>query len=806
MPTSPSPVSPGIGRTHSSSSLLQDYKSPSPLLQGTGPGFKDDHTNPTYQHQFPLHPVSGSESASDKQFHTLPPVLASRQQHHHYEEAKDVVAPKKNRKEKGKKSKKLPQVAEKASEGYDKLVDVRPQLSSVPEERDRSRSEEFNSPSPSAVPVLQRATTDPLAHVELRHKPQSPPPVVDPDTSSLDNGLRNWTKTEIKQVKKLQRETLINSSPVTHERRGAQYTEITLPNDTGSNPRDSTSSESSSLYAVPSSIPATTEFTDGSSTYDIPSSANPSGLAVPNGILAHTPSPTNSRSPSPSNISAPTDLTYDVPRSSPSLKKKTPPHKPLPHLPDDYVNVTLQRTTTQLPTDDQEYINMNGKEEQVDDVYSEIPAHLSKPSLPSEPRPPVRPPVDVAQQCVDSDLYSKISEISPGQFEEQLARKSETLARELASSGYEYVKPAKTPPVMSPKRTTPPASDPLTDEYIVMQGRVIASPTPVTPPATTTVDDDNEYIIVNKSKPKQAAGVAVPGESYVNTPPRTRRGNDGYDEVDGSTILANQTLLARPSSSPKSHDYENASVILAHKEGSSSSMATEPTDEYVNIPESKQRRVRDGYEEVNPAALRYSPPKSNAQATSSGLTPPNGVQRLHTADDASSLAPTKQLDKQASADIGDMIEADVLEESFVHTNGDEDEYMVMRPQRQLSSSSTEDASSSPPTRTNGHKPIPIKVSAENRKRSLTVGNTPDSIPKKHTYENIKEQIFIPQSPPLIDSALSKKPMPLPRPTGYCKKSSSNSEEPIVRKMVRAFSKPVFSPSTDNGAVRRTNSQ
>ena len=108
----------------------------------------------------------------------------------------------------------------------------------------------------------------------------------------------------------------------------------------------------------------------------------------------------------------------------------------------------------------------------------------------------------------------------------------------------------------------------------------------------------------------------------------------------------------------------------------------------------------------------------------------------------------------------------------------------MRPQRQHSSSSTEDASS-PPVRTNGHKPIPIKASAENRKRSLTVGNTPDSIPKKHPYENIKEQIFIPQSPPLIDSALSKKPMPLPRPAGvvlkHPRKSSSNSEGSVVPK-------------------------
>ena len=140
---------------------------------------KDDHMNPTYQHQIPLHPVAGNESsdsATDKahqQFNTLPPFLASRQQHHHYEEAKDVVATKlekKSRKEKGKKSKKSSQVAEKTPEGYDKLADVRPQLSSVPEERDRSHSDELNAPSQGTVPV-PGATTDPLAHVELRHKP-----------------------------------------------------------------------------------------------------------------------------------------------------------------------------------------------------------------------------------------------------------------------------------------------------------------------------------------------------------------------------------------------------------------------------------------------------------------------------------------------------------------------------------------------------------------------------------------------------------------------------------------------------------
>lgn len=804
---------------------------------------------------------SDSTTEKGQQSYTLPPHTSSRH-HHHYEEAADVVTTKsekkKSRKEKDKKTKKPSVVAEQVPQaGYDKLADVRPPLDVVPEERDRTRSDEtevFLRKQEQSANGTQRSKClsepiDPMKQVELRHKPQSPPPIVESDMSSLDTGTRNWTKKEIKQVKKLQRETLINSSPVTHERRGAQYTEIILPSDSGSNlsSRNSTSSENdpANLYATPSSIPAT-DFVDGNATYDIPTTANPNGLSVSDRQATRTPSPVDqaliSRSPSPN---LPTSI-YSVPRPVVSpTQKKTPPHKPLPHLPDEYENITLRQSQILPPVDDQVYMNINGQQQPEEDVYSEIPAHLQKPTSAIHSSAITRQPSDQSIQLCD--LYTQPSQAAACNMSaaasKELAMKSETLARELASSGYEFVSPAKTPPLMSPKQTTPPpntGSNPLTDEYIVMQGGAIASPPPPKSPpvaSSSDVDLENEYIVVQK--PSLSEVPTGPGGSYVNTPPRSRRGRDGYDEVDSGTILMNQKLQSPQSARFRSHDheYENASVVLAQREGGQQKALSEP-NKFVHSSEPKQPRKNDGYEEVDPYVARYSPPKTRAQSTDSASSISTTAHRHQSEGVALSLpsaatGSSRQLEKQVSADIGDMVEADVLEEGLVPVNGVEDEYMVMQPQRQHSSSSTDETlSSPPPTHTNGSKSTPIKVPIkvyvptakgspaveipEKRKRSLTTGSaldSPTNVSKKHTYENINEPVFVPHSPPQAESILSKKPMPLPRPAGVCLKHPAKKFSPPQYKgsespkFSRAKSKTVFSQTpAETVTVRRTNSQ
>lgn len=902
----------------SSGSLLQDPKTPSPLLQGNQSAVLNEDSrlmNPTYMHQTPLHSTANG-SAGDvsdsavKRMHydTLP----ARQQHY-YEEAADVVMAAKSEKKKShKKSKKEKTThgADKTSQAsYNKLTDVRPALSSVPEGRERAQTDETvdltslerrRERNQEGSPLVQRtkSPSEPWAppgnpqQVEFRYKSHSPPLIVEPDTSALERADRTWTPSEIKQVKKLRREKLINDSPITHERRRAPYTEIVLPSDIGSNPgssRGSTGSESdtASLLAMPTG----TDFVDGSQVYDIPTSQNPIGLSATSSgeKLDHTrtPSPVeqhysvpsslpaqHSRSPSPSNPHTPTNTTYDVPKSymqralSPS-SRKSPPQKPLPHLPDDYVNITLKTLPPALAIDDQVYINIDDNGMNGDDVYSEIPANVGvRGSGISELSNGKHPP---HSGTTKADLYSSndtpskaqlpsyhqphLDAATPGGFqqfgsEDRIARKSETLARKLASEGYEFVQPAKTPVVTSPKQTSPPIfngqGNPITDEYVVMQGPTITrKTTSMAPPHSAQLDGDNEYVTVQNQRQVPPGPTATGEKPYVNTPTRTRRRKDGYDEIDSGSILTRQVLQAQKSSAPDENVYENASVVHGPTDTGVTGTVVEMSEEYMNVQGQKQQLSSDGYEKVDLKAVQYGPTCTRAQPSTAAQPKPSvtrDTRAIHPMQAETQPGRClRPMEKQISSDIGDLVEADVLEDSSQAANSgfDEDEYIIMRPQRQSNSSSGEEnLSPDPPlVRANGNKPIPIKVQGKllvpvamasptaetvaNRKRSPTTGNALDSFSKKHPYENIDHQTFVPSSPPkTLEQTLSKKPMPLPRPSGVSLKNPTGSmpfpgeqevgSQSLPKIVARAQSKPVFeSIPTAKGTtaeVRRTNSQ
>ena len=883
-PGSPTPPPP-LAQTYFGS-VPQDLKVASPLLQGSQTAvYTDDpqRINPTYSHQMVLHASNPSDLEKRQQSNTLP----ARQQHY-YEEADDVVAAAKSEKKKShKKSKKEKATngAEKTSQSaYDKLSDVRPVLSSVPEERGRAQTDNI-----SGVISLERrersserrskSPSDSLQQVELRHKPHSPPSIVEPDSCCLDKGNRSWTPSEIKQVRKLRHEALINDSPVTHERRRALYTHMKLPGDSGANPsrsRDSSGSDSdtSSLVATPS----TTEFVDGNQTYDIPTAMYPAGLSATAGgenmDCSRTPSPIEqhysvpsstlahfSRSPSPSSPHTNPYTTYDVPKSciqhaSSSTPKKVP-QMPLPHLPDDYVNITLKTLPAKL-MDDQVYMNVEKDELNGDDVYSEIPANVvvrgsGTLQLPHDKQQP--PQLGASK----ADLYNNLADIKspsvPSNHQPQLgtatgagfqqlsseglmARKSETLARKLANEGYEFVQPANTPVVTSPKCSSPPTfsgngqGNSLTDEYIVMQGPSFAGKATSmskTPPAL--LDGDNEYVTVKKQGQVPADVAAAMEKPYVNTPPRSRRRKDGYDEITTGVIPTSRVHQAQQSQTPEDNMYTNPSVALGPtSNGVTGGVGTK--EGYVNVPDRKQKRSREGYDEVDVNAVRYSPTRTRAQPSSANTTMFQSQETglLGTQSESS----PKLLKKQFSSDIGDLVEADVLEDStqLAGSGLEEDEYVFMRPQRKHSSSSNEEKLSPdpPPVRANGNKPIPIKVpttmdsptaeTVANRKRSLTAGNALDSPSnsKKHPYENVGDQTVVLSSPPTaLELSLSKKPMPLPRPSGM--HPNKFPQQPVEQEgsspsppktIARVQSKPVLrnvpTAESTGAAVRRTNSQ
>ena len=273
--------------------------------------------------------------------------------------------------------------------------------------------------------------------VEKRIK--SPSPKVDCTTVSppLSPPL---TPAEINHLKHYNKEPLINISATVHNRRNAEYATIDLPDSA------SDSSRPSSLYDVPSR----------------------SLSQVSDKV--------------PSNISEDQCLTYDVPRFNHSSMYDIPrsthresiplTQRALPHLPTDYVNITLQ------------------EEADVSELYSEIPVHknITKPNNVHDER---------SNTTVKSD-----GDVVQAKYDDGSLRPGQKLAQELAEEeGYILVNPATLPALSSPSADMTDDNN-VDDEYIEVR-RNVSNFKKVTGEANI---DDHEYINISNSAQKLGNG------------------------------------------------------------------------------------------------------------------------------------------------------------------------------------------------------------------------------------------------------------------------------------------------------------
>ena len=338
-------------------------------------------------------------------------------------------------------------------------------------------------------------------------------PINQEDTCDMH---QHSTKQEVRQIKQFNKEPLVNKSPIVlHAHRDAQYVDIDLPNseseDTGSQPTFNQYDHPISLveqpiYDVPPpAIPLV------QNTYDIPSSIQRQSI----------------------------ENVYGVPRST-----KSPLQRALPHLPTDYENIS---PPGQKIIGNRAYVNVGRGET---GLYMEVP--LAK-----------------FQSKSMINIYHDIPEIMESQLSirrvesDQTTTAGERLAKELAEEGYEFVKPALLPALISPPPVSikpvleEPDEEQETDEYI----EVRRSKSPPT---------DNDFLKVTST---------MPG--------RSRRGKDGYEVVDD-----------------KLRKTTNISIDKQH----------------VNIP--KCRRWSDGYEDIN-ELMREIQPETTSQ--DSGNSHQDGV-------------------------------------------------------------------------------------------------------------------------------------------------------------------------------------
>ena len=313
----------------------------------------------------------------------------------------------------------------------------------------------------------------------------------DPIDQNYQEDTCDMHQQEVRQI-----EPLVNKSPIVHVRRNAQYVDIDLPDseseDTGSQP-------TSNQYDHPTSLVE-------QSIYDVPPPAIP--------LVQNTyDTPSSIQRQSVENV-------YGVPRST-----KSPLQRALPHLPTDYENIS---PPGQKIIGNRAYVNVGRGET---GLYMEVPLckFQSKSMINIYHDIPERMESQLTIRRVESD---------------QTTTAGERLAKELAEEGYEFVKPALLPALMSP----PPVS---------------IKPVLEVPDEEQETD---EYIEVRRSKSPPT------DNDYLKVTGRSRRGKDGYEVVDD-----------------KLHKATSISIDKQH----------------VNIP--RCRRWSDGYEDINELMKEMQP-------------------------------------------------------------------------------------------------------------------------------------------------------------------------------------------------------
>lgn len=359
--------------------------------------------------------------------------------------------------------------------GYDKLEKAREEASKV-----------IDGITPLSI---EQQSTD--STVEKRIKSLSPKP--ESESPPLSPPL---TDTEIRQLKRYNREPLINKSATIHDRRKADYTYIELSDSSSECGGDS---RPTSIYDIPTRLASQVS----EKLYDIPQSQSIYDVPPP-------PRPT-------SNGSSHTSSIYDIPRSS-VRDSVAATQRALPHLPTDYVNIQLgninpsDETYCEVPAPNR---NITQSKSMIN-VYHDIPEH----NLYSSPS-------DTALRRVESDQTVPL----PGQ----------KLAQNLAEEeGYVLVSPATRPVLIT---TPPPRShstpgqhdvqeQPMNDEYIEVRRNNSATNVSISSGTWTKRGKDGyDNVEVIPIRPVPSAPELVIDHDYVNFPINVRKWSDGYEEV-----------------------------------------------------------------------------------------------------------------------------------------------------------------------------------------------------------------------------------------------------------------------------------
>lgn len=624
---------------------------------------------------------------------------------------------------------------------------------------------------------------------------------IDGVTTSPFNTL---PKRELKQLKKFERELLVNKSPTIHIKRKAEYIDIDLP-DTTSDDNSSIDSANSYIYDIP---------TNRQSHYDVP-----------------TP------------IKEQEQLTYDIPRTqtlnrSPSTSTSNlsnPSLRPLPHLPTDYVNVVPAGART-LPAPSSKNTAPPGG------GYVNIGYHPQKPII-EKTEMGMYVDVNLEEKLSQSRSTSSLYKDMPERIESQLTlRRVESdrpsigttsttatttnshsgspsptpvskTAKELAEEGYEFINPATMPALLSPPICTPSTSsiDTVEEE-----------------------DEDDEYITVTRQSsmlptlikaPVDKKGSSDSDAEFIQVRSRSKRLSDGYEEIQEviKELKANK-------------DGQLTTPVPAANRSLSDSEITSKTDTAVEkiVDDSKDSPLPPVFSSNSSTPLplsRQASTESEHNKTLEGSTTMETLLTTTASDEPDMSFSRESTHSPDEVSNNKVIINSEVEEYRPHLcatgcHDDQDDFEEVSINSSLETVDDQNkarSTSDPPThndtcavnisRNSILVPTVLGSPVENehnqliRKRSSTLGDILDTKePKKHTYVNVPDDAHTPlrtgSMKALANEVPNKKkpPKPLPRPPSLRNNlprqssatvvdpcSNGNNSNNKVKELVRQFS-------------------
>lgn len=587
------------------------------------------------------------------------------------------------------------------------------------------------SPSTPTLLSVSKEKSTPYDKLDLRQSNSesliegvSPLRGIDTTDGGVPLPSSPFTKKEMKQLKKFDKEPLVNKSPTVHIRRKAEYIDIDLP-DTASEG----SSESASFYDIPK--------TARQSLYDVPPPAKPMNLDPAMKPMMNQ-DPAFMTYDVPSSITVQTETTNSTSTNT-RPSSSSPTHRALPHLPTDYENVKLPKKLSSSGG----YVNVGYhpvKPTLETGLYMEVP-------FPEKPQSRSMSNIycDIPERMESQLTIRRVESDQPSTSEQGLK-----LAKALEEDGYEFINPATQPALKSP-----PVAPTVTEEG-------------------SDLEEDDVYIEVHRpsqSARKWAEGGNESNENidFCQVRSRSKRLSDGYEEItDVVRELREKSppvpLLTKPDGTISESEQKRKGTTPPLEQ-------TERRNQVVDEDQSLSRHLSSESDRSMDNPLEPARTRPN-QLSDDAIVEPSSKHQLETQKSFES----KKL----------VVNGDVKEyccDPFCDEEDDEEEdFEEVSIDSSVSKERSSSDPSSPPrthavTISRDSKYIATALGSPDadramllRKRSSTLGDILDTKePKKHTYVNVPDKrtsqtppLGSPKSP-LGDMPKKKPPMPLPRP-------------------------------------------